>query len=142
MDEKARSRIMRAIRKKDTQPELTVRRLLHAMGYRFRLHRHDPPGTPDIVLPRVKAAIQVHGCFWHQHPESAEGQDARPDASADGCPRHEAGRHLRKRRANLLRSALERTRCPDAVQAALGEALSDPQSDPPPLGHYRPALHP
>lgn len=58
---------MRAIRKKDTKPELIVRRLLHGMGYRFRLHRRDLPGTPDIVLPRYRAAIQVHGCFWHQH---------------------------------------------------------------------------
>lgn len=63
----ARSRIMRAIRKKDTKPELIVRRLLHAMGCRFRLHRRDLPGTPDIVLPRHRTAIQVHGCFWHQH---------------------------------------------------------------------------
>lgn len=61
------SHIMRAIRKKDTKPELIVRRLLHAMGYRFRLHRRDLPGTPDIVLPRYRAVIQVHGCFWHQH---------------------------------------------------------------------------
>lgn len=68
MDQETRSRIMRAVRKKDTKPELIVRRLLHAMGYRFRLHRRDLPGTPDIILPRHKAAIQVHGCFWHQHP--------------------------------------------------------------------------
>lgn len=63
----ARSRIMRAIRKKDTGPELAVRRALHRMGYRFRLHRRDLPGSPDIVLPRHGAVILVHGCFWHQH---------------------------------------------------------------------------
>lgn len=63
-----RSRTMRAVAQKDTKPELRVRRRLHALGYRFRLHRRDLPGTPDIVLPRHKAVILVHGCFWHQHP--------------------------------------------------------------------------
>lgn len=51
----------------DTGPELVVRRLTHALGLRFRLHRRDLPGTPDLVLPRHRAAILVHGCFWHQH---------------------------------------------------------------------------
>lgn len=64
----ARSRLMAAIRGKDTGPELLVRRLLHSMGYRFRLHRRDLPGTPDIVLPGRRKAIFVHGCFWHGHP--------------------------------------------------------------------------
>lgn len=63
-----RSDHMRRIRGKDTGPELRVRRLLHQLGYRFRLHRRDLPGSPDIVLPRLKLAIFVHGCFWHQHP--------------------------------------------------------------------------
>jgi DNA mismatch endonuclease (patch repair protein) len=58
---------MRRIRKKDTQPELIVRRTVHALGGRFRLHRSDLPGTPDLTLPRRKLIIQVHGCFWHQH---------------------------------------------------------------------------
>ncbi len=62
-----RSQLMSRIGAKDTKPELRVRRLLHALGYRFRLHRRDLPGTPDIVLPRWKAVIFVHGCFWHQH---------------------------------------------------------------------------
>lgn len=64
----ARSRIMRAVRKTNTKPEMAVRRILHAEGFRFRLHRRDLPGTPDVVLPKHRAAIQVHGCFWHQHP--------------------------------------------------------------------------
>jgi len=62
-----RSNIMRAIRKTNTKPEIAVRRLLHAMGLRFRLHRRDLPGSPDIVLPRHRAVVLVHGCFWHQH---------------------------------------------------------------------------
>jgi DNA mismatch endonuclease (patch repair protein) len=62
-----RRRIMRAVNNKNTGPEITVRRLLHAMGYRFRLHRKDLPGKPDIVLPRYRKVIFVHGCFWHWH---------------------------------------------------------------------------
>ena len=58
---------MSRIRSKNTKPELVVRSLLHNMGYRFRLHRSDLPGRPDIVLPRLEVVINVHGCFWHQH---------------------------------------------------------------------------
>lgn len=64
----ARSRTMRAIRKTNTKPELSVRRLLHASGFRFRLHCRELPGSPDIVLPKYRSVILVHGCFWHQHP--------------------------------------------------------------------------
>lgn len=63
-----RSRNMAAIRGRDTLPELAVRKILHRLGYRFRLHRRDLPGTPDIVLPKYQAVIFVHGCFWHRHP--------------------------------------------------------------------------
>jgi len=68
MDSAARSRIMRSIHKKDTKAELTVRRMVHALGYRFSLHRRGLPGSPDLVLPRHRKVIFVHGCFWHQHP--------------------------------------------------------------------------
>lgn len=62
-----RSRNMRAIKSGDTTPELTVRRVLHALGCRFRLHRRDLPGSPDIVMPGRRVAVFVHGCFWHRH---------------------------------------------------------------------------
>ena len=62
-----RSRMMAGIKGKNSQPELLVRRLLFASGYRFRLHRRDLPGTPDIAMPGRKIAIFVHGCFWHLH---------------------------------------------------------------------------
>ncbi|QLC75137.1 DNA mismatch endonuclease Vsr [Pseudomonas sp. LPB0260] len=62
-----RSRMMSGIRGKDTKPEMLVRRVLFKAGYRFRLHRKDLPGVPDIVLPKWKVAIFVHGCFWHMH---------------------------------------------------------------------------
>lgn len=58
---------MAAIRGRDTEPEITVRRYLHAQGFRFRLCRKDLPGKPDIVLPKYRTAIFVHGCFWHLH---------------------------------------------------------------------------
>ena len=62
-----RSNNMSAIKSKNTKPEIAVRKLLHSMGYRFRLHRKDLPGSPDIVLPKYKTVIFVHGCFWHRH---------------------------------------------------------------------------
>ena len=67
VDPVTRSRMMANIRGKNTRPEIALRRALHALGLRFRLHGKRLPGTPDIVLPRWKAAIFVHGCFWHRH---------------------------------------------------------------------------
>lgn len=67
-----RSEVMSKVKGKNTTPELCVRKLLHQMGYRFRLHRKDLPGKPDIVLPKYRLCIFVNGCFWHQH---------------SGCPR-------------------------------------------------------
>lgn len=67
-DRQKRSEIMSRVRSKNTKPEMLLRSLLHRAGYRFRLHRRDLPGHPDIVLPRYKTAIFLHGCFWHQHP--------------------------------------------------------------------------
>lgn len=67
MSKEERSRMMSRIRGKDTRPEKQVRSLLHGMGYRFRLHRKDLPGHPDIVLPKYRTVILVHGCFWHRH---------------------------------------------------------------------------
>lgn len=58
---------MRAIRAKDTAPEMEVRRLAHALGYRFRLHRRNLPGSPDLVFPRRRKVVFVHGCYWHRH---------------------------------------------------------------------------
>jgi DNA mismatch endonuclease (patch repair protein) len=63
----ARSRIMRSIRQTHTKPELIVRKIIHAMGFRFRLHQRELPGKPDIVLRRHGVVVQVNGCFWHQH---------------------------------------------------------------------------
>ena len=60
-------RRMSGIRKIDTHPEMIVRRMLHRLGFRFRLHRRNLPGTPDVVFPRLRKIIFVNGCFWHQH---------------------------------------------------------------------------
>jgi DNA mismatch endonuclease (patch repair protein) len=62
-----RSANMRAVRSRNTLPEIRVRQIAHRLGYRFRLHRRELPGKPDIVFPRRRKAIFVHGCFWHQH---------------------------------------------------------------------------
>ncbi|MBN8645984.1 MAG: DNA mismatch endonuclease Vsr [Planctomycetes bacterium] len=63
----ARQRTMRSVRSRNTAPEVAVRSMVHFLGYRFRLHRADLPGTPDLVIARRRAVIFVHGCFWHQH---------------------------------------------------------------------------
>ena len=76
-----RGRVMRAVKGKNTKPEMIVRRLAHAMGYRFRLHRKDLPGKPDLVFPGRKAVIFVHGCFWHGH-DCARGS-RQPKQNAD-----------------------------------------------------------
>ena len=65
--QRERSAIMRAVKSIDTKPELLVRRLTHALGYRYRLHRADLPGKPDLVFSSRRKVIFVHGCFWHGH---------------------------------------------------------------------------
>jgi len=67
VSKEARSKMMSGIKGKNTKPEVLVRSMLHKMGFRFRLHRKDLPGKPDIVLPRYRTVIFVHGCFWHRH---------------------------------------------------------------------------
>lgn len=67
IDTVRRSWNMGRIKSSNTKPELIVRSVLHRMGYRFRLHKADLPGTPDIVLPKYSAVVLVHGCFWHRH---------------------------------------------------------------------------
>ncbi|MBN8484359.1 MAG: DNA mismatch endonuclease Vsr [Sphingomonadales bacterium] len=78
-----RSVNMSKIRAKDTKPEMIVRRLLHRADYRYRLHRHDLPGKPDIVFGSRRKAIFVHGCFWHQHSDTACLDGRRPKSNTD-----------------------------------------------------------
>ena len=67
VDSRRRSELMASVRGRDTAPELAVRRIAHRMGLRFRLHRNDLPGRPDLVFPKHRLAVFVHGCFWHRH---------------------------------------------------------------------------
>jgi DNA mismatch endonuclease, patch repair protein len=67
VDRARRSAMMAKIRGKDTKPELRVRQVAHALGFRYRLHRRALPGSPDVVFPRLKKVILVHGCYWHRH---------------------------------------------------------------------------
>ena len=80
---KRRSEIMSNIRAKGMKPEMAVRRLTHAMGYRYRLHRNDLPGKPDLVFPSRRKVIFVHGCFWHQHADPACKIARRPRSNQD-----------------------------------------------------------
>ena len=93
-----RSRVMRSVRSRDTAPELRVRRWLHAHGFRFRLHRDDLPGKPDIVLPRYATAVFVHGCFWHGH---AGCKPAELPASNREYWERKIGRNMARDRRNL-----------------------------------------
>ncbi|WP_246231805.1 very short patch repair endonuclease [Sinorhizobium alkalisoli] len=74
---------MARIASKNTKPEMIVRRMVHAMGYRYRLHRRDLPGKPDLVFPSRRAVIFVHGCFWHHHPDPACKDAVLPKSRTD-----------------------------------------------------------
>lgn len=67
VDPATRSRMMSGIRGKNTRPEVKIRKALHAKGFRYQLHRKDLPGKPDLVFPKYRAAVFIHGCFWHSH---------------------------------------------------------------------------
>ncbi len=95
---------MARVRSKNTGPEIAVRRALHARGYRFRLHRKDLPGKPDIVLPKLGLAILVHGCFWH------------------GCPKCDRGRRQPKTNAPFWTAKLTANRERDVRSIAALEA--------------------
>lgn len=98
-----RSRNMRAIRGRDTKPELIVRRLVHRMGFRFRLHRHDLPGRPDLVFPRYRKIIQVQGCFWHKHGCSVGRREPKSNVEYWTRKRERNADRDRRNRARLVR---------------------------------------
>lgn len=83
---------------KNTKPELVVRTLLHNMGYRFRLHRNDLPGKPDITLPKHKRIILVHGCFWHGHQDCPRAK--RPSTNVDFW-REKLDKNIERDKANI-----------------------------------------
>jgi DNA mismatch endonuclease (patch repair protein) len=100
----ARSQQMSRVKSKDSKPELLVRRLLHSLGYRYRLHRKDLPGRPDLVFPARKKIIFVHGCFWHRHACSL-GKRVPKSNQQFWLPKLEANRlrdiNIRKKLENL-----------------------------------------
>lgn len=133
VDALTRSRMMSGIRGRDTKPELLLRRALHALGFRYRLHGRDLPGRPDIVLPRHRAVVFVHGCFWHRHAgcRYASTPATRPDFWADKF-RTNVERDLRNQEALLASGwrvalvwecALKKHPAP-AIAEALGEWLT------------------
>ena len=83
MPDAKRSALMASVRQKNTAPELIVRKLFYSLGLRFRLHRRDLPGSPDIVLSSRKVAVFVHGCFWHRHPRCSQASS--PKSNCDFC---------------------------------------------------------
>lgn len=101
VDRTTRSRIMASVGSKNTAPEMAVRRLAHRLGYRFRLHRRDLPGTPDLVFPRYRTVVQVNGCFWHGHEGCRQGARSRSNTEYWG-PKIEANRARDGRTAAAL----------------------------------------
>ncbi|MGQ5490649.1 very short patch repair endonuclease [Thauera sp. ZXT1-4] len=99
----ARSSLMQRVKQKNTAPEKIVRSLLHRLGYRFRIHRKDLPGTPDIVLPSRRVAIFVHGCFWHGH-DCRRGRAPSSNLEYWG-PKLESNRERDSRKAAALAAA-------------------------------------
>jgi len=93
-----RSAVMRAVKSRNTTPEIAVRRAAHALGLRFRLHRADLPGKPDLVFPAKRAALFVHGCFWHGH--SCARGDRMPATNRDYW-RAKIGRNMARDKASL-----------------------------------------
>jgi len=100
-----RRRCMAAIRGKDTKPEMIVRKLVHAMGYRYRLHRKNLPGKPDLVFSSKKKVIFVHGCFWHMH--NCRYGRVRPKANAKFWQEKRTQTVLRDRRNRRALKALD-----------------------------------
>ena len=97
-----RSRIMSNIKSKDTKPEVAVRKLLHGLGYRYRLHRTDLPGRPDLVFPSRRKIVFVNGCFWHYHLECASSHI--PDNNREyWLPKLTRNRERDERNLSLLR---------------------------------------
>ena len=96
--------MMAAVRSKNTKPEMLVRRLVHGMGYRYRLHRPDLPGKPDLVLSGRRKIIFIHGCFWHQHGKVVCKDSGIPKTRQEyWIPKLEGNRKRDRRAAGLLR---------------------------------------
>jgi len=101
-----RSERMGRIGWKDTRPEMRVRRLVHGMGYRYRLHRRDLPGCPDLIFPRFKKALFIHGCFWHRHPDPSCKLARLPKSNLDFWLTKLEGNRLRDQRNQAALMAL------------------------------------
>jgi DNA mismatch endonuclease (patch repair protein) len=101
--QKSRRSTMQAVHSKDTKPEIAIRKLLSTLGYRYRLHRNDLPGTPDIVFIKRKKVIFVHGCFWHGHTCTA-GQNLPKTNRNYWIPKLQRNQERDKRNMKLLKS--------------------------------------
>jgi DNA mismatch endonuclease (patch repair protein) len=100
-----RSERMSRVRSANTKPEMFVRRLVHGMGYRYRLHQRDLPGTPDLVFPSRRKVVFVHGCFWHRHPDPECPLARLPKSRLDfWLPKLEGNRKRDERNQAKLRS--------------------------------------
>ena len=125
-----RSRIMASVHSKNTKPEIFVRSLLHQMGFRYRLHRKDLPGKPDIVMMKYSVIINVNGCFWHMH--NCKRGKVKPKSNADYWQKKRSGNKDRDRKniAKLKRLGWKvltvwecQTKTPERLRERLAEFL-------------------
>lgn len=126
-----RSAIMARIKSKNTAPEIAVRRAAHRLGFRFRLHRRDLPGVPDLVFPRFRRVLFVHGCFWHQHQgcKRSNVPKSRVDYWAPKLSRNVLRDFLHQRRLEKLGWTVGviwecQTELPGAVEALVARFVS------------------
>lgn len=125
-----RSKRMSLVRGQDTKPEMRVRRLTHALGYRYRFHRRDLPGSPDLTFGPRRKVIFVHGCFWHQHPDPACKLARLPKSRQDFWRTKLEGNRNRDERINaaltgMRWSVLEIWECETADEVKLSERLRE-----------------
>lgn len=115
-----RSRIMRAVKGRNTAPEMLVRRLAHGLGYRYRLHRADLPGKPDLVFPARRKIIFVHGCFWHGHDCQRGSRAPKENAAYWG---KKISRNKERDHANIEKLTLLGWRCLVIWECALKQPV-------------------
>lgn len=137
--EPARRHIMSSVGQRDTKPEMSVRRLLHSMNYRYRLHRKDLPGRPDIVFGSRRKAIFVHGCFWHRHSgcSKATSPKTRAEFWSNKFARNvERDQEVERRLADLGWKSLVVWECETKSPDALATKLRDFLEESSPTGTY------
>ena len=135
VDRASRSLNMAAVHSKDTGPEVAVRRIVHRLGYRYRLHVRSLPGSPDLVFPSRRKVVFVHGCFWHRHPKGPRASSPKTQREfweSKFCANVKRDRNARRELKRMDWAVLTVWACelkrPDRLTQRLTDFLSHPQT--------------